>query len=84
MKTMLITFFNIKGTVHFEFIPQVQTVNILIIRKYWGGYMKLCVERDLKFGPTIGFSAITSSAHKALSVKQFLAHKSITEMEHSP
>jgi hypothetical protein len=27
MKTVLITFFDIKGTVHFEFIPQVQKVD---------------------------------------------------------
>jgi len=27
MKTVLITFFNINGIVHFEFIPQSQTVN---------------------------------------------------------
>jgi hypothetical protein len=28
MKTMLITFFDIKGTVHFKFISQGQTVNL--------------------------------------------------------
>jgi hypothetical protein len=27
MKTLLNTYFNINGTVHFEFIPQGQTVN---------------------------------------------------------
>jgi hypothetical protein len=27
MNALLITFFNIKGTIHFEFIPQGQTVN---------------------------------------------------------
>jgi histone-lysine N-methyltransferase SETMAR len=47
--------------------------------------MKLCLEKGRNFGPTIGIVHNDSaSAHKALSVKQFLAQKSITEMEHPP
>jgi hypothetical protein len=42
MQTMLITFFNIKGTVHFEFIPQDQTVN----QAYYVEILKqLCEEK---------------------------------------
>jgi len=34
MKTLLITFFDIKGTFHFEFIPQTKHSTNLIIWKY--------------------------------------------------
>jgi len=34
LKTVLITFFDIKGTVHFEFIPQGQQSTQLIIWKH--------------------------------------------------
>jgi len=72
IKTMHITFSSIKGIVHFEFIPQGQTVS----QAYY-----MCVVKGLNFGPTIGFPTMTTPpAHRALSVKQFLAQKSITEM----
>jgi hypothetical protein len=55
MKPMNITFFCIKGIVHFEFVPQGQTVN----KASYVSILKLCVEKGLDFGPTIGFSTMT-------------------------
>jgi hypothetical protein len=56
---MLITFFNNKGTVHFELIPQGQTVN----QAYYMEILKVLCEavskKGLNFGPMIGFSTTT-------------------------
>jgi hypothetical protein len=41
----------------------------------------VCKKKGLKFGSAIGFSTMTAFF---LSLKQFLAHKLITEMEHPP
>jgi hypothetical protein len=83
-KKMLITFFDIKGIAHFEFIPQGQTVN----RAYYVEILKRLHEtvhkKLLNCGPTIRFSIMTMRQLKALSVKQFLAQKSIIEMERPP
>jgi hypothetical protein len=46
----------------------------LIAWKYWSGYVDLCVEKGLNFGPTI-LHHDNVPAHKALSAKQFLAKK---------
>jgi hypothetical protein len=58
-KRMFITFFDIKCTVHCEFIPQAQTGN----RAYYVETLKRSREavrrKSLNFGPTIGFSTIT-------------------------
>jgi hypothetical protein len=45
MKPVLITFFSIKGIVHFKFIPQGQIVN--------QAYVKLCIEKGQNFGPAL-------------------------------
>jgi hypothetical protein len=58
----------------------------LITWKYRSGYVKLCIEKGLNLGPTNDWILHNDKApaHKALSVKQFLAQKSITEIEHPP
>jgi hypothetical protein len=83
MKAMLVTFFDIKGIVHFEFIPQGQTVN----QAYYIETLKRSREAVYRKSPELWASDWilqhhNARAHKALSVKQFLAQTSTTEMEH--
>jgi hypothetical protein len=59
VKTVLITFFDIKGIVHFEFIPQGQNVNqahyVEILKRLYQAVPR----KGLIFGPAIGFSNMT-------------------------
>jgi len=85
MKTILIIFFDIKGIVHFEFIPQGQTVN----QTYYAEILKWLCEAMCRKRPELGpidwiLYHDSTVAFKAFFVKQFLAHKLITEMEHTP
>jgi hypothetical protein len=85
MNKKLITFFDIKCIAHFEFISQGQTVN----QAYYVGIFKRLREALHRKRPEICpndwiLYHDDASAHKSLSVKQFLAKKSITEMEHPP
>jgi hypothetical protein len=85
IKRVLITFFRIKDIVHFEFIPQGQTVN----QAYYVEILKQLHEAVCRKRPEVRpnnwiFHHDHAAAHKVLSVKQFLAQKLITEMEHTP
>ena len=86
LKVMLIVFFDIKGIVMIEWVPQGQTVN----QKYYIEVLTKLRERMRKKRPDLwnNHSWIlhqdNAPAHNALSVKQFLAEKRITVLEHPP
>jgi hypothetical protein len=78
MKTGLITFFAFEGIVLFEFIPQGQTVN----QAYFVEVSKRLHEAVHREGPELCPKHwILQLTRRSLS-KQFVAQKSISEMEH--
>jgi hypothetical protein len=77
MKTMLITLFGIKVIIRFEFIPQGQTVN----QAYCVKILKRLHEAVRRKVNDWILHHDNAPYHKALSVKQFVTQKSITEME---
>jgi hypothetical protein len=85
MKTKLITCFDIKGIVHFEFIPQGQTVNQAYY--LYVEILKWLHEAVHRKEPELWPSDWILHhdnvlAHKVLSGKQLMVQKLITEMEH--
>jgi hypothetical protein len=85
MKKLLITFFDIKGIVHFEFIPQGQRVN----QAYYKEIMNRVREALLRKGPELWPNDWiphhdNATAHKALSVKQSLAQKRLIKWNTHP
>jgi hypothetical protein len=82
---MLITFFDIKGTVHFEIIPQGQTVS----RAHYVEILKQLREamrrKRLEIWPNDWIlHHYNAQGHKALCVKELLVQKAINEKEHQP
>jgi histone-lysine N-methyltransferase SETMAR len=84
-KAMLIVFFDIKGVLLEEWVPDGATVN----QHYYKQVLETLRERVRRKRPQLwenGFILHQDNApsHSALSVKQFLAEKSITVLEHPP
>jgi histone-lysine N-methyltransferase SETMAR len=82
-KAMLIVFFDIQGIVMAEWVPSGQTVN----QYYYIEVLKKLRERVRKKRPDLWrdgwiLHQDNAPAHNALSVKQFLAEKNITVLEH--
>jgi hypothetical protein len=76
MKTVLITFFDIKGMAHCEFIPQGRKVN----QAYYVEILKRLREAVHRKRPELWpndwiLHHDKAPSHKALRVKQFLAQK---------
>ena len=81
VKTMLLTFFDIRGIVHYEFVPTGQSTKFTIW-KYWKSCMKKLDGNDLNFCQQLMvLHHDNASAHMALSVRQFVAAKQITVLE---
>jgi hypothetical protein len=77
---MLITFFDFSSIVHFKFIPQGQTVN----RAYYVEILKPLRQAVYRKGREVWandwiFHHDNVLGHKVLSVKQFLAQRSVTK-----
>ena len=83
---MLICFFNIKGLVHYEFVPQVQTVNQL----FYLEVLKLLREAVRRKRSELWLSGEwllhhdSAPVHTALSVRQFRTKNVMTTASHLP
>jgi len=77
---MLVTFFDIRRIVHYEFVPTEQTVNQVY---YLEVLERKLDENDPYFLPTTHGSSITTTHLLARqSVREFLATKQINVLEH--
>lgn len=86
VKVMLIVFFDNKGLVHHEFVPQGQTVNQHFYKEVLSRLIARIrrSRRDLWENNRWILHHDNAPAHNALSIRQFLAEKQITTLEHPP
>lgn len=86
MKVMLIVFFDIRGVVHYEFVPEGQTVN----KEYYLGVMKRLRERIRKKRPNLWANNSwilhddNAPSHRATIVTDFLAKNSTNVLQQPP
>ena len=86
VKVMLITFFDHQGMVHHEYVPHDQTVNQYFYKEVLTRLMAKIrrKRRELWASNTWILHHDNAPAHAALSVRQFLATKQVTILDHPP
>ena len=84
--TFSIVFFDIQGIVHFEFLPQGQTVNQTVYKEILRRLVRSVHDKRRSFWKVNAWALYhdNASAHTALSICQFLAEKNIATLEHPP
>ena len=86
VKVMLITFFDVRGIVHSEFLPQGQMINQQVYKEIL--QLLLCSvpekRRELWQDKSWLLHHNNAPAYNALSIQQFLTKKNITVLEQSP
>ena len=86
VKVMLIMFFDIKGIIHFEFLPQGQTVNQYVYKEILRRRMRSVRDkrRDLWENNAWVLHHDNAPAHSALSIRQFLVGRNVPTLEQPP
>jgi transposase len=85
-KAMMIVFFDIRGVIYIDWVPEGQTVN----QVYYKNVLTYLRERVRRRRPDMWKNASwvlhhdNAPAHNALSVKRYLAKNNIPVMEHPP
>ena len=86
VKVMLITFFVVRGIVHSEFLSHNQTINQQVYRQILLHLLRSVrrKRRDLWQNNSWLLHHDNAFAHTAHSIRQFLAEKNITVLDHPP
>ena len=86
VKTMLVIFFDWQGVIHKEFVPEGETINAV----YCKGVMERLLNRIRCVGRGLCASGYwfllrdNTPSHNATIVKQFLAQRKVTVLDHPP
>ena len=78
IKLMLIAFFDARGIVHMEFLPQGHTVNQHVYKEILQRLLHSVREKRCELWQD------NAPAHNALSIRQFLVERNVTVMDHPP
>ena len=84
VKVMFLVFFDIQGIVHFEFLPQGQTVNQTFYKKILRRLVRSVLDKRRSLWEAHAWTLHhdNAPAHTALSIRQFLADRNIATLEH--